>query len=57
MFYIIASLNDDELTKYRLMRTALYAAAAGLSSLAVYGVAAASFLIVGRGPQGGVRSV
>lgn len=43
--YIIASLDDDELTTYRLMRTALYATAAGLSSMAVYGVAAANILV------------
>lgn len=47
--YIIATLDDEELTKYRLMRTALYATAAGLSSLAVYGIAAANFLVAGRG--------
>ena len=46
--YIIAGLDDQELTTYRLVRTALYATAAGLSSLAVYGVAAANFLVAGR---------
>lgn len=46
--YIIATLNDEELSKYRLMRTALYATAAGLSSLAVYGIAATNFLVAGQ---------
>lgn len=53
--YLIASLNEQELTQYRLMRTALYTVGAGLGGLALYATAICAWLVRQAG-RSSVRS-